>query len=247
MIRYDAEIAAFYREKLLRRVQTDVRDCYQCGNCSAGCPAAFTFDYVPNKIMRMLQVGLVEEVLDSKAVQLCVQCLTCTARCPRNVEVAGIFEDLKTIATAQKRDVPEHAKTFNKAFMGAVAKFGRLPEVYMMGMFYLGAKNPMMALADMSVVFPMVSRRKLHFVPRRAKGTAEVNRIYKMTLAKAVAGEKAEAEARAQAAAITGPKGTPGGHAAHVAATAATAEAAATAKTLATAEAPATHEGGVTE
>ncbi len=98
-------------------MQADVRECYQCGNCTAGCPAAFTFDYTPNQVMRMLQVGLVDQVLDSKAVQLCVQCLTCTARCPRNIDIAGIFEDLKTIATAQERDVPEHVKAFNKAFM----------------------------------------------------------------------------------------------------------------------------------
>ena len=198
LIRYDAREAAFYRQKLVERVQADVRECYQCGNCSAGCPAAFTFDYTPNQVMRMLQVGLVDKVLDSKAIQLCVQCLTCTARCPRNIDIAGIFEDLKTIATAQGRDVPEHAKTFNKAFMGSVARFGRLPEFVMMAMFYLGTLNPMMALGDMSVVLPMVVRRKLQFVPRRAKGTAEVSRIYKKTMAQAAKREKAEARARAK-------------------------------------------------
>ena len=200
MIRYDAEQAAFYREKLVQRVQADVRECYQCGNCSAGCPAAFTFDYTPNQVMRMLQVGLVDRVLDSKAVQLCVQCLTCTARCPRNIDIAGIFEDLKTIATAQERDVPEHAKTFNKAFMGAVARFGRLPEFLMMAMFYTGTMNPKMAMGDMGLMLPMVTKRKLSFIPRRAKGTAEVSRIYKRTMEKARAHEKAEAKARAQAA-----------------------------------------------
>jgi heterodisulfide reductase subunit C len=201
LIRYDADQAAFYREKLVQRVQTDVRECYQCGNCSAGCPAAFTFDYTPNQVMRMLQVGLVDRVLDSKAVQLCVQCLTCTARCPRNIDIAGIFEDLKTIAVAQGRDVPEHAKTFNKAFMGAVARFGRLPEFLMMAMFYTGTMNPKMAMGDMGLMLPMVTKRKLSFIPRRAKGTAEVSRIYKKTMAKAQAGEKAETKARTQAAA----------------------------------------------
>jgi heterodisulfide reductase subunit C len=201
LIRYDADQAAFYREKLVQRVQADVRECYQCGNCSAGCPAAFTFDYTPNQVMRMLQVGLVDRVLDSKAVQLCVQCLTCTARCPRNIDIAGIFEDLKTIATAQERDVPEHAKTFNKAFMGAVARFGRLPEFLMMAMFYTGTMNPKMAMGDMGLMVPMVTKRKLSFIPRRAKGTAEVSRIYKKTMAKAQAHEKAEAKARTQAAA----------------------------------------------
>ena len=160
MIRYDATQAAFYREKLINRVEADTRDCYQCGNCSAGCPAAFTFDYTPNQVMRMLQVGLVDKVLDSTAVQLCVQCLTCTARCPREIDIAGIFEDLKTIATAQEREVPEYAKTFNRAFMGAVARFGRLPELYMMGMFYLGTMKPKMAMGDVRCGVIMISKHR---------------------------------------------------------------------------------------
>jgi heterodisulfide reductase subunit C len=216
LIRYDAEQAAFYREKLVERVETDVRDCYQCGNCSAGCPAAFTFDYTPNQVMRMLQVGLVDRVLDSKAVQLCVQCLTCSARCPRNIDIAGIFEDLKTIATAQERDVPEHVKTFNKAFMNAVARFGRLPEFYDMATFYVGTMNPKFALADMSVVPPLLARHKLKILPRRAKGTDEVSHIYKKTMEKARAGEKAEATARkktaVEAARAAAKAAAPGAH-----------------------------------
>ena len=201
LIRYDAREAAFYRQKLIKRVQADVRECYQCGNCTAGCPAAFTYDYMPNQMMRMLQVGMVDEVLDSKSIQLCIQCLTCTARCPRDIDIAGILEDLKTIAVAQERKVPEHVKTFNKSFMGSVARFGRLPEFVMMALFYTGTMNPKMALGDMSVVMPLVTRRKLQFIPRKAKGAAEVGRIYKKSLAIARKREKAEAEARAETAA----------------------------------------------
>lgn len=200
MIRYDADQAAFYREKLVKRVEADVRDCYQCGNCSAGCPAAFTFDYSPNQVMRMLQVGLVDKVLDSRAIQLCIQCLTCTARCPRNIDIAGIFEDLKTIATAQQRDVPEHVKTFNKTFMDAVARFGRLPEFYDMAMFYVGTMNPKMALGNVGLMVPVMTRRKMPLIPRRAKGAAEVSRIYKKTMEKARVREQAEVAARARAA-----------------------------------------------
>jgi heterodisulfide reductase subunit C len=201
LIRYDADQAAFYREKLVKRVQTDVRECYQCGNCTAGCPAAFTFDYSPNQVMRLLQVGLVDQVLDSKAVQLCVQCLTCTARCPRNVDIAGIFEDLKTIAVAQERKVPEHVKTFNKAFVSAIAHFGRLPEFYDMATFFLGTKNPKIAMGDAPLAIPMLLKRKMKLVPRRAKGSAEVSRIYKKTMEKARAQAKAEAKMRERAAA----------------------------------------------
>lgn len=200
MIRYDATQAAFYREKLIKRVQADTRDCYQCGNCSAGCPAAFAFDYPPNQVMRMLQVGLVDRVLDSKAVQLCIQCLTCTARCPRNIDIAGIFEALRTITTVQEREVPEHTKTFNAAFMSAVVRFGQLPELYMMGMFYLGTMRPKMAMGDAGLAIPMVRKRKMQLIPRKAKGADEVSRIYKKTMEKARVREKAEASAAKAAA-----------------------------------------------
>lgn len=200
MIRYDAREAAFYRQKLIERVQADVRDCYQCGNCSASCPAAFTFDYMPNQLMRMLQVGLVDKVLDSTAIQLCVQCLTCTGRCPRNIDVAGIFEDLKTIAVAQERKVPEHVKTFNKVFMDAVALFGRLPEFYDMARFYVGTMNPKMALGNVGLMIPVLTRRKMPLLPRRAEGAAEVGRIYKKAMRLAQQREQAEAKARAKLA-----------------------------------------------
>jgi len=199
LIQYDADQAAFYREKLAERVQTDVRDCYQCGNCTAGCPAAFTFDYTPNQLMRMLQIGLIERVLDSKAIQLCVQCLTCTGRCPRNIDIAGIFEDLKTVAAAQDRKVPEHVKAFNETFMGAVARFGRLPEFYDMAMFYTRTMDPKMALGNVGLMVPVMSKRKMPLLPHKAKGADEVGRIYKKAMEKAAAHEKADAQKMAKA------------------------------------------------
>jgi len=222
LIRYDADQAAFYREKLVKRVEADVRDCYQCGNCSAGCPAAFTFDYTPNQVMRMLQVGLVDKVLDSSAIQLCIQCLTCTARCPRNIDIAGIFEDLKTVAAAQEREVPEQVKTFNKAFLSAVARFGRLPEFYDMATFYMGTMNPKMALGNVGLMVPVMTRRKMPLIPRRAKGADEVGRIYKKTMEKAKAREKAEMKTleklRAEAAKAGAAASGAAGHGAEAAA-----------------------------
>lgn len=191
MVQYDEKLAAVYRDRLMARVDSDVRDCYQCGNCTAGCPAAFAFDYTPNQIMRLLQVGLIDRVLDSKSVQLCVQCLTCTSRCPRNIDIAGIMEDLKTVATAQERDVPEHVKTFNEAFMGSIARFGRLPELYSMAMFYMGTLNPKLAMGDVGLMKPMVGKGKMKFVPRKAQGADEVDRIYKKAMQRAKASQKA--------------------------------------------------------
>ena len=94
--------------------------------------------------------------------------------------------------------MPEHAKTFNEAFMSAVARFGRLPELYMMGMFYLGTMNPKMAMGDVGLAVPMVTKGKMALMPHKAKGADEVGRIYKKTMEKAKAREKADAEAAAR-------------------------------------------------
>jgi hypothetical protein len=84
--------------------------------------------------------------------------------------------------------------------MGAVARFGQLPELYMMATFFIGAMNPKMAMGDVGLAIPMVIKGKMQFIPRRAKGADEVSRIYKKTMEKARAREKAEAKATASAA-----------------------------------------------
>ena len=37
--------------------------CYQCGKCSAGCPAAPEMDILPNQVIRYAQLGLKDELL----------------------------------------------------------------------------------------------------------------------------------------------------------------------------------------
>ncbi|MBN1485550.1 MAG: 4Fe-4S dicluster domain-containing protein [Chloroflexia bacterium] len=90
------------RNDIIRRVEEmsgqDLMACYQCGNCSAGCPAAGAMDLLPNQIIRLLQLGRVQEVLHSKAIWYCAACLTCEARCPKGIDVARITEALRTLA-----------------------------------------------------------------------------------------------------------------------------------------------------
>ncbi len=71
----------------------DVRECYQCGKCSAGCPIAADMDVPPNQVIRLLQLGLVDETLKLKTIWLCASCETCTTRCPREVDLtAGTYD-----------------------------------------------------------------------------------------------------------------------------------------------------------
>jgi heterodisulfide reductase subunit C len=67
----------------------NVLSCYQCGECTAGCPAAFSMDIAPNQVIRKAQLGLKDQVLSSSAIWLCAGCDTCAIRCPRGVALSN--------------------------------------------------------------------------------------------------------------------------------------------------------------
>ena len=72
--------------------------CYQCGNCSAGCPLAFAMELLPNQVIRLLHLGQAEDVFRSNTVWLCASCLTCMTRCPRGVDLSRINEAIRHMA-----------------------------------------------------------------------------------------------------------------------------------------------------
>jgi heterodisulfide reductase subunit C len=75
----------------------DVRACYQCGKCTAGCPLASGMDLMPNQILRLIQLGESEQALSARAIWACASCLTCAARCPKGVDPARVMDALRTV------------------------------------------------------------------------------------------------------------------------------------------------------
>lgn len=83
--------------------------CYQCGKCSGGCPAISSMDILPNQIIKLLQLGryqarLSDEALKSKTIWICASCFTCTARCPKGVDLAKVMEALRQITLRKNID-----------------------------------------------------------------------------------------------------------------------------------------------
>lgn len=75
----------------------NVFDCYQCGNCSSGCPVVDYMDISPNQVLRLAQYGAVEEILKSETIWVCSTCLQCSTRCPKGIDVAKLMEAFRTV------------------------------------------------------------------------------------------------------------------------------------------------------
>ncbi len=72
--------------------------CYQCGNCSAGCPLSHAMELLPNQVIRLLHLGQADEVFAANTTWLCASCMTCISRCPRGVDLSRIHAAIRHLA-----------------------------------------------------------------------------------------------------------------------------------------------------
>lgn len=79
-------------------------ECYQCGKCSAGCPGVSQMDILPSQMIRYAQLGLKDELLQSKSIWVCASCMTCNVRCPKGINVAEVIEAIRLILLRKRQD-----------------------------------------------------------------------------------------------------------------------------------------------
>ena len=70
--------------------------CLTCGACSSGCPATGLANMDPRKFLRMVALGLDEEISKHPWVWMCTMCERCTHVCPMKINIPGlVFESRK--------------------------------------------------------------------------------------------------------------------------------------------------------
>jgi len=130
-----------YRDQLEQATGNNYACCYQCGKCTAGCPAGQFMDNPPSVLMRFGQRGYIDEALKSSSLWRCLGCQTCTARCPQNMDIAGTIDALRALAIKKGIVSPDKARrlveAFHESFLSTVRKNGRLQEMAMVNQYKL--------------------------------------------------------------------------------------------------------------
>ncbi|MCG3215982.1 MAG: 4Fe-4S dicluster domain-containing protein [Candidatus Heimdallarchaeota archaeon] len=85
----------------------NIYSCYQCGKCSAGCAFSSRMDKTVNQIIHFIQMGQKDKVLQANTHWICSSCLTCSIRCPREIDVAALMEAVREYIL---REEPEKVK-----------------------------------------------------------------------------------------------------------------------------------------
>jgi heterodisulfide reductase subunit C len=83
------------------RYQEGLKSCFNCGVCTAICPAAEVSDYDPRQILNIVQEkdeSALEELLKSDSIWRCGECLSCKTRCPRGNTPCYVIQALRALS-----------------------------------------------------------------------------------------------------------------------------------------------------
>lgn len=152
-------------------------NCYQCGKCTAGCPIAFEMDSTPDRIIRMLQLGMREPVLSSRTIWLCASCETCTTRCPQEFDLAKAMDAIRQIAIREKYPPAERdVYLFNRVFLRNIRAYGRQFETRLVGEFNMISGH---FFKDLFKAPKMFFQGKLKLLPSKNRNVREVRELFK--------------------------------------------------------------------
>ena len=153
--------------------------CYQCRKCTAGCPVAVHMEYNLNKVVRMIQNGKRDEVLNSSTIWICLSCETCITRCPNQIDIARMMDVLRQMAIesglgARERNILK----FHESFLSNIKMGGRINEPLMMVQYKLKSGD---LFSDAVMGVEMFMKGKLSLMSPRTKDLKSVKDIFEKT------------------------------------------------------------------
>ena len=130
----------------------------------------------PNRIIRLLQLGQWQRLLEGRSIWYCASCETCSSRCPNNVHLASIMDALRKLSSdsdGPSKDI--YVQLANKLFLQNIRSYGRQYEVRLAAMFNVKSGQ---FLKDMMLAPKLFAKGKLKILHKKNKNLSEIDRIF---------------------------------------------------------------------
>jgi len=98
-------------------------------------------------------------------------------RCPNNIDIPRVMDWLRETSQQKKmlagdKNVP----IFHRAFLNSIKSWGRQYELGMLLKFKLDSRD---FFSDLDLGIKMILKRKLPFLPVRAKGMKDIKKVFR--------------------------------------------------------------------
>jgi len=154
-----------------------LRACLQCKRCSAGCPASTEAGSSPAEIIKALQLGAGNEILERDIVWTCLSCGTCFSRCPVQINMGAVMDALRILAVEKGLAKPEgNMPLMNRLLLDTIRRFGRTYDLGAMAFYKAGTSS---YTKDLEKFPSLLTKGKIALLPPRGADRKLVKRIFK--------------------------------------------------------------------
>ena len=163
-------------EQVKRRSGVDINLCWHCQACAGGCPFVSAMDYPPNRVIRLVQLGLEKEALESSGIWICVGCNTCSVQCPHAIDIPAVNDCLRQMAIAAGVAIAEpNILQFHQEVLKSIERYGRTHKFEIMLRYKLRRRD---WFTDAAVGLKMFAKRKLELRPSRSKDMQTIKGLF---------------------------------------------------------------------
>ena len=161
--------------EIKERSGVNISACWHCNSCANGCPFSEAMDYPPNSVIRLAQLGLRQEALQSSGIWICVGCNTCAIQCPNAIDIPVVNDTLRQMALEEGAAIAEpDILAFHEEVLNSIERYGRTHKLEIMMRYKLRKRD---WFGDMLVGFKMMLRRKLDFLPSRSSIAGKIKNL----------------------------------------------------------------------
>jgi len=158
--------------------------CYQCLRCTNSCPVSAFMDIKPHQVVRFVQLGQKDKLLECSSVWVCLSCEMCSTYCPNEIDVAGLMNYVKnSVVASHKKPAELEIAIFHEIFLEVLNKYGRMNDLQLMQRFKLRTlrhghlPSYSEVKKDLELARGLFERGRLKLMPERSRAAKEIRAI----------------------------------------------------------------------